>query len=86
MPFRFTPEQAGGNIGHQVLVARNVQRCDRADLLDVEPQGQDPDQLLRDKAGVGNHALHPADCWAIVVEYSYLFFGEGATDMLHHEP
>jgi hypothetical protein len=37
MPFVFTPEQAGGYIGHGILITRYVERCDRTDFLDVEP-------------------------------------------------
>ena len=37
MPFLFTPERAGGYIGHGILITRYVERCDRTDFLDVEP-------------------------------------------------
>ena len=43
MPFVFTPKRAGGNIGHQVLIASNVERCNRTDFLEVESQSKDVD-------------------------------------------
>ena len=43
MPFMFTPKRAGGNTGHQVLVARDVERCDQTDFLEVELQSKDAD-------------------------------------------
>ncbi len=84
MPFLFTPKQSGGNVGHQILVARNVKCCDWTDFLNVEAQRKDPDELLRHEAGSGRHALHPADSWAIVAEESDPLLSEGATYMLHH--
>ena len=38
-----TPKQAGGNIGHQVLIAHNVERCDYTDFFEVKPQSEDVD-------------------------------------------
>jgi hypothetical protein len=39
----FAPKRAGGNVGHRILVAGDVKRCDWADFLNVEAQGEDPD-------------------------------------------
>ncbi len=84
MPFLLTPKQSGGNVGHQILVARNVKCCEWTDFQNVEAQCKDPDELLRHKAGSGHHVLHPADSWAIVAEESGPLLSEGATYMLHH--
>ncbi len=76
----------GGNIGHQILVARNVEHCDRTDFLYGEPQPKDLDELLSNQAGAADHELYPAHCGAIVAEESDSLLSEGATDMLHHNP
>ncbi len=86
MPFGFAPEQARGNIGHGILVACNVERCDWTGFLRIEPQSKDLDKLLSNQAGAGGHALYPAHCGAIVAEESDPLLSEGTTDMLHHEP
>ena len=86
MPFGFTPEQAGGNVCHGILVACNVEHCDWADFVYIETQRKDSDQLLGNKTGMGCHPLDPAHCGAVVTEESYLLFSKGTTDMLHYQP
>ena len=86
MPFWFAPEGARGNIGHCVLVPCDVQRCYRTDFVDIEPEREDADELLGNQARATGHALHPADGGAVVTKDGYLFFHEGTTNVLHHEP
>jgi hypothetical protein len=86
MPFGFAPEQTGGNIGHKIFVARNLERCDWTDILYIEPQWEDLDKLLSNQAGAAGHSLNAAYCGAIVTEESDSLLSEGATDMLYHKP
>ena len=86
MPFGFAPKQMGGNIDHQILVARNVEHCDRTDYLYIEPQHENLDKMLSNQAGAAGNALYPAHCGAIVAEESDSLLSEGATDMPHHKP
>ncbi len=86
MPFGFAPKQTGGNVGHQILVARNVEHCDWIDFLYIEVQHKDSNKLLSNQAGTASHVLYPAHCGAIVAEESNSSFSKGATNMLHHKP
>ena len=54
--------------------------------MDIEPEREDADELLGNQARATGHALHPADGGAVVAKDGYLFFHEGTTDVLHHEP
>ncbi len=67
------------------MVTQDVEHCDRADFVYIEMQRKDLDQLLGNKTGTGCHPLDPAHCGAVVAKKSYPLFGEGTTDMLHHQ-
>jgi hypothetical protein len=76
----------GRNIGHGILIPRNVECCDGTDMLYVETQCKYSNELLHNKTGAHDHALNPAHRGTNVAKEHDPLLCEADADVLHHEP